>query len=109
MGQARRLLSFSTRFTFRASAAMSNSNLRTENHFDYVKITLASPERIMQWGQRTLPNGQVVGEVTKPETINYRTLKPEMDGLFCETGSVTAASTSGCATAASFVNAAVWR
>ncbi|MFM7265343.1 MAG: DNA-directed RNA polymerase subunit gamma, partial [Cyanobium sp.] len=35
-------------------------------------------------GQRTLPNGQVVGEVTKPETINYRTLKPEMDGLFCE-------------------------
>ncbi len=63
---------------------MSNSNLRTENHFDYVKITLASPDRIMQWGQRTLPNGQVVGEVTKPETINYRTLKPEMDGLFCE-------------------------
>jgi DNA-directed RNA polymerase subunit beta' len=38
----------------------------------------------MEWGQRTLPNGQVVGEVTKPETINYRTLKPEMDGLFCE-------------------------
>jgi DNA-directed RNA polymerase subunit beta' len=63
---------------------MSNTNQRNENYFDYVKITLASPERIMQWGQRTLPNGQVVGEVTKPETINYRTLKPEMDGLFCE-------------------------
>ena len=63
---------------------MTNSNLRTENHFDYVKISLASPQRIMDWGQRTLPNGQVVGEVTKPETINYRTLKPEMDGLFCE-------------------------
>ena len=63
---------------------MTNSNLRTENHFDYVKITRASPERVMEWGQRTLPNGQVVGEVTKPETINYRTLKPEMDGLFCE-------------------------
>ncbi|MEB3884985.1 DNA-directed RNA polymerase subunit gamma [Lyngbya sp. CCY1209] len=45
---------------------------------------LASPERIRQWGERTLPNGQVVGEVTKPETINYRTLQPEMDGLFCE-------------------------
>ena len=55
-----------------------------ENRFDYVKIGLASPERIRQWGERTLPNGQVVGEVTKPETINYRTLKPEMDGLFCE-------------------------
>merc|ERR1712078_524087 len=50
----------------------------------YVKISIASPQRIMDWGQRTLPNGQVVGEVTKPETINYRTLKPEMDGLFCE-------------------------
>lgn len=55
-----------------------------ETRFDYVKIGIASPERIRQWGERTLPNGQVVGEVTKPETINYRTLKPEMDGLFCE-------------------------
>lgn len=55
-----------------------------EQRFDYVKIGLASPERVRQWGERTLPNGQVVGEVTKPETINYRTLKPEMDGLFCE-------------------------
>ncbi|BAW97090.1 DNA-directed RNA polymerase, gamma subunit [[Synechococcus] sp. NIES-970] len=55
-----------------------------EQHFDYVKIGIASPERVRQWGERTLPNGQTVGEVTKPETINYRTLKPEMDGLFCE-------------------------
>ncbi|MBD1934410.1 MULTISPECIES: DNA-directed RNA polymerase subunit gamma [Cyanophyceae] len=55
-----------------------------EQRFDYVKIALASPKRIQEWGQRTLPNGQAVGEVTKPETINYRTLKPEMDGLFCE-------------------------
>jgi DNA-directed RNA polymerase subunit beta' len=58
--------------------------MRKENQFDYVKIMIASPERIRQWGERTLPNGQLVGEVTKPETINYRTLKPEMDGLFCE-------------------------
>ena len=57
---------------------------KLKQRFDYVKIGLASPERIRQWGERTLPNGQVVGEVTKPETINYRTLKPEMDGLFCE-------------------------
>ncbi|MGF1495213.1 MAG: DNA-directed RNA polymerase subunit gamma [Elainellaceae cyanobacterium] len=57
---------------------------KLEQRFDYVKIGLASPERIRQWGERTLPNGMVVGEVTKPETINYRTLKPEMDGLFCE-------------------------
>ncbi|MEO0537383.1 MAG: DNA-directed RNA polymerase subunit gamma [Cyanobacteria bacterium P01_A01_bin.123] len=57
---------------------------KLEQRFDYVKIGIASPERIRQWGERTLPNGMVVGEVTKPETINYRTLKPEMDGLFCE-------------------------
>ena len=52
--------------------------------FDYIRINLASPARIKEWGQRTLPNGQIVGEITKPETINYRTLKPEMNGLFCE-------------------------
>jgi DNA-directed RNA polymerase subunit beta' len=55
-----------------------------ERSFDYVKINLASPARIREWGERTLPNGQLVGEITKPETINYRTLKPEMNGLFCE-------------------------
>ena len=43
--------------------------------FDAIKIGLASPERIREWSR---------GEVTKPETINYRTLKPETDGLFCE-------------------------
>ena len=55
-----------------------------EQYFDYIKISLASPDKIRYWGERILPNGQIVGEVTKPETINYRTLKPEMDGLFCE-------------------------
>ena len=55
-----------------------------ERSFDYVKINLASPSRIRSWGERTLPNGEIVGEVIKPETINYRTLKPEMGGLFCE-------------------------
>ena len=57
---------------------------KLETKFDYVKIGIASPERIKEWGSRHLPNGTPVGEVTKPETINYRTLKPEMDGLFCE-------------------------
>jgi DNA-directed RNA polymerase subunit beta' len=52
--------------------------------FDYIKIKLASPFRILQWTNRRLPNGQYVGEVQKSETINYRTFKPEMDGLFCE-------------------------
>jgi DNA-directed RNA polymerase subunit beta' len=54
------------------------------NEFDYIKIRLASPFRILQWATRRLPNGQFVGEVQKPETINYRSFKPEMDGLFCE-------------------------
>jgi len=45
------------------------------NNFDSLKIGLASPEQIVQWSR---------GEVKKPETINYRTLKPERDGLFCE-------------------------
>jgi DNA-directed RNA polymerase subunit beta' len=58
--------------------------IKSEQHFDYIKIKIASPERIRSWGQRILPNGITVGEVTKPETINYRTLKPEMGGLFCE-------------------------
>ena len=45
------------------------------NVFDSIKIGLASPEQIRKWSY---------GEVKKPETINYRTLKPERDGLYCE-------------------------
>ncbi|RDY68060.1 DNA-directed RNA polymerase subunit beta' [Halobacillus sp. SY10] len=45
------------------------------NNFEYMKIGLASPDKIRSWSY---------GEVKKPETINYRTLKPEKDGLFCE-------------------------
>ena len=56
----------------------------SKKEFDYIKIKLASPFRILQWSNRKLPNGQFVGEVQKSETINYRTFKPEMDGLFCE-------------------------
>ena len=48
--------------------------VESEN-FNAIRISLASPEQILQWSY---------GEVTKPETINYRTLKPEKDGLFCE-------------------------
>jgi DNA-directed RNA polymerase subunit beta' len=58
--------------------------VQTTKEFDYIKIKLASPFRILQWANRKLPNGQFIGEVQKSETINYRTFKPEMDGLFCE-------------------------
>ena len=58
---------------------MKMSDLRQEAYqpmtFDAIKIGLASPEKIREWSR---------GEVTKPETINYRTLKPEKEGLFCE-------------------------
>ena len=57
---------------------MIGSSNEYSNHkiaFDAIKIGLASPEKIREWSR---------GEVKKPETINYRTLKPEKDGLFCE-------------------------
>ena len=51
------------------------SNSGTNISYDAIRIGLASPEKIREWSR---------GEVRKPETINYRTLKPEKDGLFCE-------------------------
>ena len=54
-----------------AEEIKSNKSMK----FDKIQIKLASPESILEWSH---------GEVTKPETINYRTLKPERDGLFCE-------------------------
>ena len=53
----------------------SNKASKPEFEFESIKIGLASPEKIREWSY---------GEVKKPETINYRTLKPERDGLFCE-------------------------
>ena len=52
---------------------VDNQNLSKENNFDSIKITLASPEKIKSWS---------FGEIKKPETINYRTFRPEKDGLF---------------------------
>ena len=55
-----------------------NNNVNNDhelNNFESIQINLASPEKILEWSY---------GEVTKPETINYRTLKPERDGLYCE-------------------------
>ena len=54
---------------------MADNNVSEQVSFDKIKIGLASPEKIREWSR---------GEVTKPETIDYRTLKPEKDGLFCE-------------------------
>ncbi len=78
------------------------------NNFDAIEIGLASSKQIRGWSS---------GEVTKPETINYRTLKPEKDGLFCERifgptkdwECYWVASTSACATRASSASAAASR
>ena len=61
--------------------------LKLENlhaSFDYLRISIASPTRIKSWAERILPNGEIIGEILKPETINFRTHQPELYGLFCE-------------------------
>ncbi|RKY41276.1 MAG: DNA-directed RNA polymerase subunit beta' [Candidatus Makaraimicrobium thalassicum] len=58
--------------------------LRKVNKFDKVRIQIASPEKIKEWATRRVGSRNILFEVKKPETINYRTLKPERDGLFCE-------------------------
>ena len=63
---------------------MADVNVSEQLAFDKIKIGLASPETIRKWATRKVGDKEVLGEVTKPETINYRTLKPEKDGLFCE-------------------------
>nr|QFG71419.1 RNA polymerase subunit beta' [Mammillaria pectinifera]QFG71569.1 RNA polymerase subunit beta' [Mammillaria solisioides] len=49
-----------------------------------LRIGSVSPQQISAWATRILPNGEIVGEVTKPSTFHYKTNKPEKDGLFCE-------------------------
>ena len=82
----------------------TNKDNKTNTDFHSIRISLASPEEILQ---------RSYGEVTKPETVNYRTYKPEMGGLFCEKifgpTNATAESTRGSATAESSATAAVWK
>ena len=51
---------------------------------DSIQIGLASPDQIRQWAERQLPNGKKIGQVANPKTVDYKTLKPVRDGLFCE-------------------------
>lgn len=57
---------------------------RLETKIESINIGLASPIRIRKWAERVLPNGEKVGQVLYSKTINYKTLKPEKNGLFCE-------------------------
>nr|YP_009766915.1 RNA polymerase beta' subunit [Ateleia glazioveana]QIS97450.1 RNA polymerase beta' subunit [Ateleia glazioveana]QVX29738.1 RNA polymerase beta' subunit [Ateleia glazioveana] len=52
--------------------------------YQQLRIGLVSPQQISAWANKILPNGEMVGEVTKPYTFHYKTNKPEKDGLFCE-------------------------
>ena len=67
-----------------------NLNKKNLNDFDSISIKIAAPDQIRGWAKASFkkPSSSInptsFGEVKKPETINYRTLKPERDGLFCE-------------------------
>ena len=69
-----------------------------DEHFDAIKIGMASPEKIRSWS---------FGEVKKPETINYRTFKPERDGLFCAKIFGPSRTTNACAASTSASSIAV--
>ncbi len=63
---------------------MNTENKSKITKVDSIRVGLAPPERIKKWAERTLPNGKVIGQVTSSQTVNYKTLKPEKGGLFCE-------------------------
>src|SRR6476646_3856006 len=59
---------------------MKQNEIKVES----INIGLAGPNRIRKWAERILPNGKKVGQLTNSQTVNYKTLKPEIGGLFCE-------------------------
>jgi|YelNatPaOPRAMG01_1025707.scaffolds.fasta_scaffold00564_41 DNA-directed RNA polymerase subunit beta' len=86
-------------FDFSISIFSKNLNIRTFSNnkkrytrsfkatipnYTSIEISPASPKEIRSWAERPLPNGEIVGEVTSWETVNYKTLKPEPNGLFCQ-------------------------
>ena len=72
----------SKRKTLKNSRIISSQTNR--NRFEMVGVKLASPQKIREWSERKLPSGEIVGEIRKPDTMNYRTGRPEPDGLLCE-------------------------
>nr|YP_009550919.1 RNA polymerase b'-subunit [Eustigmatophyceae sp. Ndem 8/9T-3m6.8]QAA11853.1 RNA polymerase b'-subunit [Eustigmatophyceae sp. Ndem 8/9T-3m6.8] len=63
---------------------MSISSEIERRRFEMIQIKMASPKTVLQWSERKLPNGEIIGEILKPETMNYRTYKPEPSGLLCQ-------------------------
>jgi len=77
-------LSHKDLFSRSSQKPLSISSTIERRRFEMVQIKLASPKTILQWSERKLPNGEIIGEILKPETMNYRTYKPEPSGLLCQ-------------------------
>ncbi len=60
------------------------NSYKKETEIRTISISLASPEEILRWAERTLPNGKIIGKVTNANTLHYKTFKPQKGGLFCE-------------------------
>lgn len=75
-----------TNYLFKRSkqTPLSISSDIERRRFEMIQIKIASPKTILQWSERKLPNGEIIGEILKPETMNYRTYKPEPSGLLCQ-------------------------
>nr|ALO63380.1 beta' subunit of RNA polymerase [Carteria sp. SAG 8-5] len=60
------------------------TSYKKETDIRTISISLASPQEILRWAERTLPNGKIIGKVTSANTLHYKTFKPQKGGLFCE-------------------------
>lgn len=66
------------------NSSMWHQKQKKSLNFNVITIGIASPLKILQWAEKTLPNGKVYGEVYKPNTLHHKTFKPYKGGLFCE-------------------------
>ena len=69
---------------FQETLSEPSTVFQQENSIRAIQLKLISPKRQLKQLQRILPNGSIVGQITNSQTLNYKTLKPEKDGLFCE-------------------------
>nr|AIT94608.1 beta' subunit of RNA polymerase [Chlorosarcina brevispinosa] len=69
---------------FALQTRSKNNEIEQRLKLESIRLGLVSPETIKKWAERVLPNGEVIGQVKNANTVNYKTLKPEEGGLFCE-------------------------
>nr|UCS09691.1 RNA polymerase beta' subunit [Oedocladium prescottii] len=85
---------YDSKFKLSSYFLLKTTPKKNQNRFNYmcykfseiqlITIDLASPEKIKEWAEKKLPNGKIFGQVTNPNTLHYKTLKPLKGGLFCE-------------------------